>query len=542
MEKNERKALFLIFLLIVFLRIPTFYQPVFDIDETFFSEIAKTIAQGNIPYIDAADNKSPLMFYLMAGIYWLTGSTSLIVIHIVNVLILILTAFLLYKAGKMLKNSTAGILAAFIFAILAHIYEPKNVSANIETFLNLFFAAIAYFYLKSWKYPNKLYLNALITGLLTGFAILTSFQAIFVPLIILVFECLTFFLSSEKPMLRLALKKITSLAIGAVFVFIPIAMALFYFYKIGALDGIKFWIIEHNARYAAIGKLTISYFTTFFRLGLFILCSFPAWAAAFLFFKKLSPKVFLESKKRNLSLDSKLYFFLLLSLIAYVYIIILGKRSYGHYFLLLLVPLALSGALYFADGISFNSMAQKFSEILKPIRKWVLTFLVFAVIFSIPRTSLPCMYEVIDSSFGKADKEYSLAADYLKSKLPQNTPVLAWGFSTPIYYYSGMSSSTRFLSADTLTGRLSVPDAMPREEVVKLIDENVQKKLWDWFWEDLQKRPPIYIIDTSPANYYGYGRFAMDDYPDLKKYRDRYYCLETEIHKFKIYRRKKING
>ena len=63
--------------LAAFLRLPGWFVAVFNSDETFLATQAEVLNRGGELYLEAADRKPPLVPYLYALTFSVTGSTSL---------------------------------------------------------------------------------------------------------------------------------------------------------------------------------------------------------------------------------------------------------------------------------------------------------------------------------------------------------------------------------------------------------------------------------------------------------------------------------
>ena len=139
LKKINSKFYYILFIAIAvfLLRLPAFYQHILDIDETVFSEFAKVILSGGLPYVDVVDNKPPLTYYFFAIVYFLTGSYSLIAVHIVTAIWVFITALFVFFTAKKFSLEKASFVGAIVFVLLMHTYEPKYISTNGETLINL---------------------------------------------------------------------------------------------------------------------------------------------------------------------------------------------------------------------------------------------------------------------------------------------------------------------------------------------------------------------------------------------------------------------
>ena len=85
--------MFLILLALTFvLRLPAFFVPVFNSDETFLATQAQVIEEGGELYEEATDRKPPLVPYIYAATFAFFGTTALWSVRVVAMLAVALTA------------------------------------------------------------------------------------------------------------------------------------------------------------------------------------------------------------------------------------------------------------------------------------------------------------------------------------------------------------------------------------------------------------------------------------------------------------------
>jgi hypothetical protein len=94
------------------------FQPL-DRDEGAFLTIAQEILHGRVPYRDAFDHKSPAIYYLLAGVLFLTSHLSLlaqiVVVRLVVLVANVVTAAGLGVLGRHWWRLEVGILAALLW-------------------------------------------------------------------------------------------------------------------------------------------------------------------------------------------------------------------------------------------------------------------------------------------------------------------------------------------------------------------------------------------------------------------------------------------
>ncbi|PIS21730.1 hypothetical protein COY33_01975 [candidate division WWE3 bacterium CG_4_10_14_0_2_um_filter_42_7] len=161
---------FLPFLLVtLFLRLPSFFEPYWQYDESITLSVAQGIRRGEVLYKEIADNKPPLLYLTMA----LFGGTLLggKIATAIFVILAEIGFFLL--AEKLLKDRKKAFIALSIFTILINIPTFEGNLINGEIF---FIAPIIWGALLALSASSKKALLA--TGFLYGVAILFKAPAI----------------------------------------------------------------------------------------------------------------------------------------------------------------------------------------------------------------------------------------------------------------------------------------------------------------------------------------------------------------------------
>jgi len=144
-------VLFFVFLaLAAVLRIPTFSNHVFNADEAYLATEAQVINDGGHLYTDAVDRKPPIVPYLYAATFAITGSDDLAAVRVLAVLAQALTALLLAAearrrfAGRPAGRSTGDrdggryvdVTVGVLYLLAATAFRPQDAqAANFEVFM-----------------------------------------------------------------------------------------------------------------------------------------------------------------------------------------------------------------------------------------------------------------------------------------------------------------------------------------------------------------------------------------------------------------------
>lgn len=509
-------------LAIFILRIPGLYQPILDIDECAFAEFANKIIEGYVPYIDVVDNKPPLTYYTVALIFLVFGKNNLLAVHLVTTLMVMATALLVYITGKEIRDEKTGIISAIIFTALAHTYEPKYISTSGEALINLPLILSSFIFIK-YLDLKKSYIPAfIIGGLSLGIATMINYKAGILAIVFTIQGLLIRGVLDANPSrIRSLIRELIRLSITGIFTIIPIAVILAYFYYKGNLHEFLYWGFAYNFRYIEAGAQAMPILKTMGRIGYFIFCTLPVWVLSVIYVKKsFSPYTREILRGGN---AAQHYFFLILWLAFSFYAATLGGRTYGHYFIQLIVPLSLFSGLAYADIVTMSERAIKFF--------W--GFLaVLTVLFFVSRIDINTTYRLIDYPNWRSDVNYRLVGHYIKKNSSPGNSIYAWGYATPVYYYSDRRCSTRFLISDYISGRVF---GTPNDS--SIIRSSQDSDAWRDFISDLHKNPPMYFVDTSTANHFGYSRFPIKNYPELYGLISKHYRLDRTVNKIDIYKR-----
>jgi hypothetical protein len=287
-----------------------------------------------------------------------------------------------------------------------------------------------------------------------------------------------------------------------------------YLYSIGALDGFIRWNILGNTDYIKEGAATISIG------GQFVKRVLPYIASTILIWITTSAAIFRLTRERPISKHGVL---MILWFILSIVPVSTGYRFYGHYFLLLLPPMAVLSSKYLA-GLFINSG-----------RKSLKALVIFGI--ALPAIGFTCARFYMDNLYKMTGEDnpadYVAIAQYVSANTDPSDKILAWGYAPLVYWYAERLPATRFFWSDLLTGRVSGTKG------VSIYKDPLEgdPAIWRMFFDDLEKHRPIYIIDTTPANLHDYKAFPITIYPALHDHIQKNYREEITIRKTVFYRR-----
>ncbi len=147
----------------------------FNGDEGFYATVARIVLHGGLPYRDAFDNKPPMVFVWYAASFLLFGE-HVWAPRLLVALLLSLTTGLVYAEGRLVFSRGAGLIAAAAFAFSVGIAKFET-NAQTEYFMLLpMVGGLVAFTMATRSNDMRWYLLA---GVLNGLAIITRQTAVF---------------------------------------------------------------------------------------------------------------------------------------------------------------------------------------------------------------------------------------------------------------------------------------------------------------------------------------------------------------------------
>src|SRR3954452_3567385 len=136
-HRRDLVRIFLVLLALTFvLRLPAFFTPVFNSDETFLATQAHVLNDGGQLYEEATDRKPPIVPYVYAATFTFFGTTALWSVRVVAMLAVALTALLLAIEARRRWGRRAGWIAGALFVLATVAFAPNDgQAANFEIFM-----------------------------------------------------------------------------------------------------------------------------------------------------------------------------------------------------------------------------------------------------------------------------------------------------------------------------------------------------------------------------------------------------------------------
>ncbi len=463
-------------LLTVCLRLPAFFVPVFNSDETFLATQAHVIRDGGNLYREAADRKPPLVPYVYAASFEFFGSTALWTVRLVAMLAIALTAWLLAMEAQRRWGRRAGLIAGLLLVFAMVAFAPQDgQAANFEVFMLPAMTAAVLLARRGRATSSGAAVAVATLAKQTGAATL-------LPVLYLLWR-------------RRGRSGVSRAALGFA---VPLGLVTF---ALGP-GQLLYWTVLGNGSYVSVNAASLFVLSTLILMTLaFAACNLPivwrlpdAWRAR-------------RQRARDGGTDTDLWLWLLSAAVS----VAIGLRFFGHYYIQLVPPLCLLTA----------------GSLVKATRKVALGTVAFAAIAAVAFSAAGYFM----SPYGK-EPLYQTVSKYLKAHSTKDDRAFVWGNVPEIYWASNLRPATRMVTISTLT------NSFPGRPAADASPEQSSTLLWDWFYEDLAAHPPRYIIDTAPAGVRGAEYTPIDRFPRLESIVETEYRFVGSMDGFAVYVRR----
>jgi hypothetical protein len=475
--------------------------PFLDLDEAAALVGSWTLLDGGTLYVDFVDNRPPLLYGLYAFGQLLLGRGMVAVRLLTAGLVLPLTAF---AASAFFRHDRRGLVAGALYlvygaAFLAH--DMHSVSAEVLMLLPLGWAVALLPGEEEARRPGRI----VGAGLLAGLAVLVrQHAALWLPALALAVALAH----------RSVGRRVARLLLFLAGVAIPLAGCAVAFASVGAARELVYWTITHNLGYAANPiplaealERAVSYLLPF------LVVTVPLWWAA-----RRSWPLFESRHQRVLGVS-----LLALSVPA----AFVGFRFFPHYFVPLYLPLALAAAPWTAGALT-----RPLSRAARVALAWPLVALVGFTVVNLLLYRGPA----------RVYRETSPVFERVASRLREDPcfaggSLFVWGYAPQLYAEAGLPPASRFVVPQaSLTGYVPGNRASRSGEVdTRAL---IREEHWDLLMTDLERSPPTFVLDTTPAGLYGWGRYPLTDFPRLDRFVRSGYRAVADVDGVWIWRRR----
>ena len=502
------------------LRLPSFQHRLLSDDEAIYAATADAMANGSRLYADVVDHKPPGIYWVYRAGFAAFGDRNTQGAHFLLLLSVLLTAwFLLRTTATAWGDSRTGVIAAglwLVFSTTWHDYDA--LAANCELFLVSLHAAAALWLIRlDTKASLRFMAQVFAIGVLVGLSALFKYQGLTWLGVVGVWAVHSAY--RKHLSWAWAAFSVVSAVLGAASIFAGYRM---FALQDGSAAATLYWF-KYNFHYVNGG---LSGADALYR-GLQRLALIGGVAVVvygFGIFMAVRGAVNLVQGRLS-SVHAKATVLGTAWLLTQIIGVCAGGRFFGHYFHLVLPPLALLAApacrSAWDKGGSWRPAL---------VLATALPALIFLCLHSVAR----------DWLLSKDDPEppYEAVAARIQANTVTTDRMFVWGNSPQLYILADRTMGTRFSFCNYMTGEN--PGAPPDLNRAKAA-VNSWAPSWDLLMNDLQNRRPRLLVDAAAGNFDGYGKYPMAAYPRLRAYVDANYRRLEDVAGVVLYQRRESN-
>lgn len=474
-------AVIFIISLIALLRIQTFYS-IGDRDAGVFAYIGDRVVQGDIPYKDVWDHKTPGIYYLNALLFVVFGS-SLKVIALFEIFWLTVCAGVLYKIARRFLSIGSSLCTMLLFVIYVgspHIirsYGMTETYALLPSLLCVYFAVL-------FIYQRKMR-DIFLSGVCVALAFLfrqTSAVVMVVPMLSVLYN-----MADQKIALHRRIFAFELLIAGFL---VPILLVMAYFYLNDGLHDFVSQVFTFNFVYSeGLSSQYLAHFVQLVRTLLVTIGKYPLLIGLAGFGGLLACKaVFNAYNSRSKNNFTLMYTLLLAWFVADVFAVSYSGELYTHYFIQLLPSMAL------LSGIAVDWLINRFNTFgqLRSYAVFGLIIVVATPLFSVVAANtafmanLPATAKTVDYIEIDGDAYVTTKAQVLSWVINHGQPddqVYFWGAETGLNFLLEKESPSRYVYVYPLFTK-GYANAQRATELLN----------------DIRENRPRFIIDTAATN------------------------------------------
>lgn len=514
-----RLALFGLFLVVatLALRAPFCDDTVWNVDEGITMTAAETIRAGGVLYRDIADQRSPLVPYLKAGVLGVCGDWNVAAVHWTVAVLLGLGALGLWQIGRRLGDGRVGGGAALVYTALCFLLpDPFDaMAAHTEWFL-LFFS-IAGFWAFAVAFERPGFGRGVGVGALFALAVLCKQPGLLDWLVMLVLVGLLWVVRAGGQ--RGALLKLGGGA--AVGLLVVLGAALGYFAWHGALADLRYYAWSYNNEVYVPAVPLAERLGTMGRPFLLAAEHLPAALVAGLLGAVLLPLVAIRGLCARPARVDLLPWLALGWTASGLVASGLSGRGFSHYSIQVVPGLSLACA--WVVVASWDRCRG---------RGW--RWLAVAAV-AVAAVDTGVRIGRLWRSLAPMDGEWDAPLAIVRAHTRPSDRVFFWGFAPDCYLHARRLPATRFIYTTFLTGMIPWTNLDPLVDTQDIVTAGA----WDQLEADFLRTPPEMIVDIRAAR--GQGKYPLQEQPALWQRVVREFAevhaREDGSREFRLYRR-----
>lgn len=489
----------------LWLRWPTFDHSLWNVDEAIHAAAARVLLEGGVMYRDAIDQRTPLTYHAIAGLFALFGENNLWAARCAVALMIAATGFLLFLTGRKPGRNLGGLIAGFLYVVLgsAALFQGDANAINTEWFVAFFTAAAAAVIFSGNRQPGLV--HALAAGALLGGAFLSKQPALLevaAPLALL-----AYFGWREQPGLRWLISRFAAGAAGWLAVVALAALPLIWR---GAWSDAVFYTWTYNLEYYGPETSLVDRLEAFIRPFQLVASVSPLliglWGlgaiATVIRLVQRTP----AAAERS---DNPFLAYLAVWSAASLAGAASGGRDFQHYAIQFLpafclgAGLALAGMTHWIRRTSSGNWPRKIGA----------GALLAIMIWQVGTTGIAGRSRTLP-----ADPSARIA-DFIREHSTPADRIFVWGYHPDIYYFSDRKPASRFLYASFLTGLIPWTNVAPGRDTTDAIVPGAMEDLL----ADLQNHQPQFIVDCSAGPNRHWSKYPPDNFPAFHEYLQTHY-------------------
>ena len=494
---------------VLFLRWPSLGATLWNVDESIHAAVARTLLDGGTLYRDTIDQRTPLTYWLFAGVFSVFGDNNLFAVRLLLSVALAAVAFLLFLIARRARGTAAGLWAAGIFAALSTNLMPASdaFAAHTEWAVIAFTAAGAWWF---WRYSAAPTVRSgTVGGALFALAFLSKQPALLdfaAPL-----ATALWLAASGTWSWRAAGRTLAGLLTGFAAV---VGLAVLWFAAAGSLSDALFYTWTYNLRYYGPEISALDRASSALQPFLLLAGAYPAVlvaglvAAALLLIRLVQLRPTSDQKAAN-----AWHCFLLVWSATSLAGAASGGRGFDHYTIQCLPAFSLAAALVLAEAPGWaGSLRGGLRHTFRPAVLVALTIAAVSIVWK-PLTALSTPHPPLDPALESAAflRERTTAADSL----------FVWGYNPDIYLYADRKPASRFVYCSFLTGLIPWTNLDPQKDTAYAIVPGSMDTLLD----ELTHNRPAAIVDCSPGLHRNFHKYPIARFPQLQSLLDHDYAV-----------------